>query len=410
MRTEDELISALRQAAVAAPEPDLLKGVARRRRGRTRRRAQALAVAAVVVAAVVAVAGTTVATRISPHRGGGEVAVGVTSKTAVPEPPLKITKGTIDQFWSQELFKMPAESSDGWRYRPITAISATEVLLSAESSFEKAGRIEVYDSRSGTSRVVTDVPSTPGLRNSFMQRATVEGATMAWYTSASNPDGTKVTELWQAPLAGGEAKLIATLTGGAAGLDAISINGDDVYWSTQQGGVWRLPFAGGTPEPVPGGAGLHLIRWPWASDRGTLPAKDNQAQVTDLTNGGQTSSIVIPERATGVRCGPSWCYGQGDRSSFAQRIDGSAYMKLPGTGFAPMFGLSPYPILDRFLLGPNGIFDLDARRLGEYDTVRGLPGTGTSSEPSSIVYWGTTKGNKPRDYWVLNLAAVPPAQ
>ena len=43
MRTEDELISALRQAAVAAPEPDLLKGVARRRRGRARRRAQALA-------------------------------------------------------------------------------------------------------------------------------------------------------------------------------------------------------------------------------------------------------------------------------------------------------------------------------------------------------------------------------
>ncbi|MBB6346396.1 hypothetical protein ACWGH8_13665 [Nonomuraea muscovyensis] len=37
-------------------------------------------------------------------------------------------------------------------------------------------------------------------------------------------------------------------------------------------------------------------------------------------------------------------------------------------------------------------------------------GIGVSSEPSTILYWGSTKDQRPREYRMLNLAAVPPAQ
>jgi hypothetical protein len=410
MRTEDELIGALRQAAGVVPEPDLLKGIARLRRRRARRRAQALAVAAVVVAVA---AGTTVATRISPHRGGGEAAAPVTSTTLPPWPPVKITKGTVEKLWPRALFKMPAKNADGWRYRPITGISATEVLVSAESSFEKAGRLEIYDSETGKARVVTEVPATPGLRRNFMQRTSADGRTVAWYSTASKPDGTRVAELWQAPLAGGDAKLVGTLTGAHADLEAIAVNGDNVFWSTVQGGVWRLPLAGGTPEPIPGGAGLHLIRWPWASDTPMVNmAQDdrNQTKVVDLTTGGYTMAVAMPDGAKDLRCGPFWCDGSRDGATLVQRIDGSARSTLAGVGGQVTAGLSPYPILDRFVQLGNGILDLETGRLASYDNPGDWEGVGTSSEASTIIYWGVTKSDKPDDFWVLNLAAVPPAQ
>ncbi|GGO77928.1 hypothetical protein [Nonomuraea cavernae] len=67
----------------------------------------------------------------------------------------------------------------------------------------------------------------------------------------------------------------------------------------------------------------------------------------------------------------------------------------------------PYPILDRFLLADLGVYDLETNKLIFIDQ---LYGGGRYSEPNPILYWGTTKADKPDRYWVLNLAAVPPAQ
>ncbi len=239
MRTENDLIAALREGADDAPMPDLIAGVARLRRRRGRRRTHLLA-----AAAVIAVASTSTAVTLR----GGEVAPAhpaVTTSASVAPPsggpiapaPAKISTVRAADIWPEALFTMPAKNADGWRYRPITALSATEVLLSAESSFERAGRFEIYDSSSGKSRVVTAAPKNPDLKGYITQTATVDGRNMAWFSFGQQADGTPVRDIWTVPLAGGQARLVTTRTGADASIDAIAINGDRVSWSLVEGGV-----------------------------------------------------------------------------------------------------------------------------------------------------------------------------
>ncbi|MEU7744298.1 hypothetical protein [Nonomuraea sp. NPDC049158] len=415
MRTEDELSGALRDAADRAPELDLLAGVGERRRRRTRRRAQLLAAAAVV--GVVSTS-TVVAQGVFSSGGGEEAAAMPTTTmtvtkphptrtvTATPRPTTQAMGTPISKLWPQALFQMPAKNADGWRYRPITGINATEVLLNAESSFEKAGKIEVYDTKTGKSRVVTEVTATPGLKRNFQQAASTDGKNVVWYSTASK-NGTPIAELWWAPLPGGKAKRAATLTGGDAAVDAVGVDGENIVWSMRKGGVFQVPFTGGTPSRVPKAEGLHLIGWPWASDvgEGTNEGERNQSKIVNLADGTVTK-IAIKGGTKGLRCGSVWCVGRRGSVPFVQRIDGTGDKKQ-GFGF---MGLRPYPILDRFLQRFGGVYDLNTDKLARMGGSGSWSGVGTSSEPSTIIYWGTTKGDKPDKYWVLNLAAVPPAQ
>ncbi|MCA2228616.1 hypothetical protein [Nonomuraea aurantiaca] len=410
MRTEDELSGALRDAADRAPELDLLVGLGKRRRRRTRRRAQLLA-----AAAVVGVVGTsTVVAQGAFSSGGGEEAA-ATSTTTRPKPektmtvtprPQTQTKGTpVGKLWPQALFQMPAKNADGWRYRPITGINATEVLLAAEPSADKAGKIEVYDAKTGKSRVVTAIPRTRGLKQYFTQTVSTDGTNVVWCSIASK-DGTTVAELWWAPLSGGKAKLAVTLTGGGAAVEAIGVDGESVVWSTRKGGVYRKPFTNGAPNRVPKSDGLHLISWPWAGDASTDDEEFekfgyNQSKIVNLADGTVTK-VVIKDGMKDMRCGPVWCRGRQGTTSVVQRVDGTGDKKLPK-------GFGMYAILDRFLRSADTVYDLNTGRLARIETPGGWSSNGISSEPSRILYGGTTKGKVDR-YWVLNLAAVPPAQ
>ncbi|MEU7832443.1 MULTISPECIES: hypothetical protein [unclassified Nonomuraea] len=411
MRTEDELSGALRDAAYQAPELDLLAGVGARRRRRTRRRAQLFA-----AVAVVAVVGTsTVVAQGTFSSGGGEEAA-VTSTTTRPEPEKTITvtprpqtqaKGTpVGKLWPQAVFQMPAKNADGWRYRPITGINATEVLLMAAPSSGKLGKIEVYDTKAGKSRVVTEIPRTRGLEQYFLQTASTDGTNVVWFSSGSK-GGNAVTELWWAPLSGGKAKLAVTLTGGDEAVEAIGVDGESVVWSPRKGGVYRKPFANGAPNRVPKSDGLQLISWPWAGDASTddeefeTPGR-NQSKVVNLADGTVTK-VVIKDGMKDLRCGPVWCRGRQGTTSVVQHVDGTGVKKLPK-------GFRMYAILDRFLRSADTVYDLNTGELARIETTGGWSSDGISSEPSTILYGGTTKGGNPDKYWVLNLAAVPPAQ
>ncbi|MFI6324610.1 hypothetical protein ACIBG8_44285 [Nonomuraea sp. NPDC050556] len=396
MRTEEELGSALRQAAERAPERDLLQGLGARRRRRSRRRAQAVLAAAAVVTVM---GGTAVAF----SRGGGEAA-------AQPEPePSAIVETTpsegrpIEEVWPQAIFTMPAKNADGWRYRPITALSATEILLNAESSFEKAGAIEVYNTETRTARVVTKVPVTPGLKKYFPQDTAHDAANLAWYVNAETKDGTAVREIWTAPLAGGDARMVATFTGEHKLMDSIALDGENVVWGEDGRELWTIPLTGGEPRKFATGASL--IDWPWLSD---VPAEmnSNQSTVKNIATG-ETREIKAPQGAIDLRCGPTWCVGRTNEGGFMQRVDGTGFRKS-GDGFA--FGLRPYPILDRFTGEANGAHDLATGTYVTWKRPGNSFGVGTSPEPSTIIYWDATKGDKPDEYRVVNLAAVPPAQ
>uniref|UniRef100_UPI003F4947A4 hypothetical protein n=1 Tax=Nonomuraea bangladeshensis TaxID=404385 RepID=UPI003F4947A4 len=423
----------LRQAAERAPEPDLLARIGERRRQRNRRRAQLLAAAAVVAVMGVGTAATKgifvrdgegIGTADQPpaeedrgavaeptvtvtHRlGKGHKTAGPTitrTVTATPRGPAAVPVGRL---WPKALFQMPAKNADGWRYRPVTGINATEVLLMAESSFEKAGKIEIYNVKTGKARLVTVVPTTKGLKEYYPQRATTDGTNVTWYATGTDKNRNRVAEIWWAPLSGGKAQKIYTTTEYA--IDAIGLDGGQVVWSAVKGGVQRKPLVGSTTELL-SDENLHLIRWPWASDVGDGPdaRETNQTKIVNLAKGTETRIAVKPG-TTGLRCGPTWCRGRLDNRVIIQRPDGSGFRRLPEAAF--MSGLSPYPILDRFLESGDTVYDVNTGKQAAITRVGNWSGVGTSSEASTILYWGATKEQKPAKYWVLNLAAVPTEQ
>ncbi|MFI7438675.1 hypothetical protein [Nonomuraea indica] len=440
MRSEEDLIRTLRTAAGHAGSDGLASAVAARRRVRRVRQRIQMVLAA---AAVVVVAGATAAVL---SRGGEQVrpAVTVTAVPATPTPKEAVVKQKIRpaaEVWPEAVFTMPAKSADGWRYRPVTGLSATEVLLSAESSFEKAGRLEVYDSAAKSARVLGDVPAPEGVKGYFVQDFEVGEQHIAWYgTTPNSPD--KWADFWIMPRVGGQAKRVGEVTGPMSEVDRIGVTGDSVVWSVHQGGVYRMPLTGGTPERV--ADELHLMSWPLAvgyADGGENRGRRHD-RVVDLETG-QTVTVPAPAKVTSLTCGPVWCYGAAGDRTIVQRHDGSDRKDLPAE--VRMHGMTEL-LGDRFAL-------LTAYRSGDpakeyvplaatYDPVTGLMGgmsrmpsdgggagfgRGISSSPSTIVYWDedvrssqvctTKEGAKVceakelgggKEFTVLNVAAVTP--
>ncbi|GAA2376595.1 hypothetical protein [Nonomuraea africana] len=173
------------------------------------------------------------------------------------------------------------------------------------------------------------------------------------------------------------------------------MNGEHIYWSERDGTVWRLPSAGGTPKMI--AAGLHLVDWPWASDVGELEHEKNQTKVVNLETG-ETRQVAAAAGAEGLRCGPTWCVGQG----LVQRVDGTratrAYVSTP---------LSGYPVLDRYVGLVKEVLDLETgTKLTFPENPTSWSGVGISSAPSTIRYWGATKGDEPDEFRMVNLRAA----
>ncbi|MGW3346748.1 TolB family protein [Nonomuraea rubra] len=389
MRSEDELIGALRAAGEHAPDDggELLAGVALRRRRRTRRRVRVLAAAAAVVVLSVGIRGVLLS-------GGGE---GDLATTPAPEPPAP-RSAPVEELWPDAVFTLPMEAPDGARRVPMTGISPTEVLVLARMpGMDARGRLEVYDTTAGRSRLVAELPRS---RQFVIPSVAADGRNVVWQVSA----GKSVREIWTAPLAGGRARLVTELTGGRSDLDAISVNDDQVIWSERSGGVWRVPLAGGAPDRIAAADGLHLLRWPWASDAPAGPdlGDRNQTVLVDLTLITSHEVDSLPE-AKGVRCGPHWCLGRRAGGSFLQRINGSDLRAIDGV-FGHPKPLSMAPLLNRFVPLKNGVHDIAT---GSTATIEARTlALGAAGEPSTVIYWSERRGS----YEVLNLAAVPSAQ
>ncbi|TMR09988.1 hypothetical protein ETD86_41460, partial [Nonomuraea turkmeniaca] len=367
MRTEDELTGALRAAAERAPgEGDLLSGVETLRRRRTRRRVRMLAAASAVVVLGMAV-------RSVVPSGGGEVEVATTPN---PTATLGMNAVPADGLWPTAVLTVPTTNADGMRYQPITGISATEVLLLA-ASLEEGTRIELYDAATKRARVVTEVPMKP---TAVPPIVTADGENVAWI-SYGRKNGVSVRGIWTAPLSGGKARLITTISGRRADIDSLAVNGDRVFWSERRGDVWGVPLSGGASERIPAGRGLRLLRWPWASDAPAGPDDSvrSQSRVVDLTNG-STIEVVTPSGARGLRCGPFWCLGHDETGSFLQRIDGSSIRRLDDRGSWGRLAMAP--VLNRFAVSDDGIYDIAT---GQWVATEGR-WTALSAGQPTIVY------------------------
>ncbi|GIH93897.1 hypothetical protein Psi01_45270 [Planobispora siamensis] len=426
-RSEADLVRTLAKAADSAPEPvrDLLGAIERRRVRRTRRRAQSI----LAVAAVIAVigGGTAVARGVFPHRGGeGPILADATATAAAETPtssgpkptPKPSRSGTrapgaairpAAEVWPAAVSKIPAKSADGWKYRPITALSATELLLAAESSFEKAGRLEVYDTASRSRTVLAETPGPEGVKGYFMQSADVGAEHVVWYGTTPN-NGDKWADFWVVPRSGGTARQIGEVTGEQAEVQAVGVSADSVVWSVDKGGIYRMPLSGGAPERIGGTDGLHLLSWPWATDVGERDFQKSQTELVNLETM-QTFEVRASDGMTAFRCGLEWCFGSGDSEDnrvVAERMDGSQRRTLPG-----LYAMGGRDLLARDfgLFHVSGVVGRDER--GEeiedhsvpvaalYDPATGKLagigksdgkggggyGHGTSSSPTSIIYW-----------------------
>ncbi|GAB2477427.1 hypothetical protein GCM10027187_51380 [Streptosporangium sandarakinum] len=418
-RNEEDLVRALRGAADDAPEPvgDLPTAITERRRRRSHRRARSVLAAAAVL--VVIGGGTAVARDVFPS-GGGE-GVSITGAAADPSSPVadpseaagktpEVSVDPVAEVWPKAVSTIPAKAADGWKYRPITGLSATELLLTAESSFEKAGRLEVYDTAARKSTVLAEMPGPPGVKGYFVQGVEVGADSIAWWGETPN-NRDEWADFWVVPRTGGTARQVGEVTGAQAHVERIGVTADFVFWSVRAGGVYRMPLTGGSPEYITGTDGLHLLSWPWAFDvangREGEDWDRNQTKLFNLETG-QTTVVNAPDGARGLRCGPAWCFGASGDESIVQRTDGSDRRTLPGLSNM----MEHTPLAGRFaffsLSGVTGrdaageeIEDAHAPLAVVYDPVTGRTagvgkrnpsggggiGTGTSSSPTSIIYW-----------------------
>ncbi|MEO3874009.1 hypothetical protein ABGB18_34815 [Nonomuraea sp. B12E4] len=417
MRSEEDLVRTMRAAAEQAGGHDLAYGVARRRRARRTRQRMQVLLAAV---AVVAVAGGTTAV-LSGEGRRAEPAVTVS-------PPLIKAAGEL---WPQAIVKVPMRNAKGWKMHPVTSLSATEVLLAPESGFEKGGRLEAYDSASGKTRVLGDVPSPR--KGYYLQQFAVGRQYVAWFgETPRNSD--KWADFWIIPREGGKARRVGEV---AADVESIGLTDDSLVWSVKEGGVHRMPLTGGAPERLPGTDGLHLASWPWANARAGQSPISNVTRVVNLETG-RSSDVAIPDGVEMMQCNAQWCVGRRHGLAVVQRVNGSGRRTLPATllpmdpwwlvgdryaifrVYDPKNSRSPGPIAVLYDLATGTMAGLSERTPGVRGGIvrRGSP----ASSPPNVVIWDADQeydevcrneactvkargGGK--EYTVLNLAAVP---
>ncbi|MFD9944526.1 hypothetical protein ACFWYW_48585 [Nonomuraea sp. NPDC059023] len=318
MRSEEDLVRTLRAAAdQAKPLPGgQTEAVAARRRGHKKGQWARMALAAAAV--VVLVGGTAFAL----SSGGGQAGPATQITTTNTANPIQ----HVTAAWPEAIAKVPRVASNGWKYRPVATISPTEILLVADKSFEKAGRVAVYDMTTKTTRELGEVPEPK--RGYFVQEWASNDQQIVWY--GETPNNKDVwADIWVMPRAGGEPRRLTELTGDQARIEVLSVTADHVVWSVRAGGVYRIPLTGGEPEKIQGTDDLHLNAWPWAFAFG--PGKQGERNQTRLVNleTGNSMDISLLEGDKGVICNENRCIGTGDSGAFSQGPQGDSRKVLP---------------------------------------------------------------------------------
>ncbi|MFI6534776.1 hypothetical protein ACIBHY_20140 [Nonomuraea sp. NPDC050547] len=318
MRSEEDLVRTLRAAAdQAKPLPGgLTEAVVARRRGHKKAQWARMALAAAAV--VVLAGGTAFALSSGGGQAGPATQVTVTSTT---EPVAHVTEA-----WPEAIAKVPRVASNGWKYRPVAAIGPAEILLAADQSFEKAGRVAVYDMASKATHDLGAVPDPR--RGYFVQDWAGDDKHVVWY--GETPNNKDIwADIWVMPRTGGEARRLTELTGDQAQIEVLNVTADHVVWSVRKGGVYRIPLTGGEPEKIQGTDDLHLNAWPWAFAFG--PGKQSERNQTRLVNleTGDSTDVSLLEGDEGVICNEYKCVGTQDGGMFSQGPQGDSRNLLP---------------------------------------------------------------------------------
>jgi hypothetical protein len=338
---EDVLRRTLGHASQRAPQaPSSLSAQitthSLRRRARVQALVAAVAVAVVASGAVVAVRGSDspAPTVVNPTQAPS-------SATATPapsgEPTSEAPSGKqasethepIEKVWPQAVWKIPAKLPGIRKYQPRIFIDDHTLLLETWESFEKANAIYAYDLDGGQVRKIADIRTPKGV---FASGYTAGAGRIVWQT-INQVDGSRATEFWSAPIAGGQPTVINTVTPVKGGGDHLTVVGDKLAFSVFEGGVFTVPLGGGTVEPVTGADRHHILRWPWVGTPGeSTPNRETSFEDLFNVETGERSKAVVRPGEENVRCGVTTCTGDRQGSpSFYRLRDGSQERDLPGS-------------------------------------------------------------------------------
>jgi hypothetical protein len=324
-------------------------------------------------------------------KAGASPALHRLKKTAVPP---------MEKVWPQAIHRLSKKLPNGHAYHPLTFLDDHTLLVSTESSFEKADALYAYDLHKHTARQITTVV-TPPKTQMFASYFTTGDGYVAW-AIAGHYGG----EVWAAPLTGGKAHRVART--GTSTPDHLAIDGGNVYWSlVRSPGVYRAPIAGGDARLVGGTGSEYILQWPWVgSPRDSLgTAAGVRFATAKNVKTGETRSARLTDRAA-WHCGPTWCVGQKNFVTEAQRRDGSGRHAIPDV---ESMSAVP-PSLDRFVItspagGTIAVYDLETGRIGDLGVTseKKLPSTWVRpQEPGNPLYYTVTDGG----YVLVDLAAI----
>lgn len=422
---ETAIARTLSTAAHRAPglPPDVLHRVELRDRRRHRRRVAIAGLAVLVVAAgsVAAVRGLT-----GDLRPSGPASKAAATPDATKVPPL----ATV---WPQAVHTVAAKLSDGRGYQPITLIDENWLLVSTQASFENRNELWALHLTSREERRVARIPAPRPRTAIFASHFTVGSGHVVWWTSYTK-DGKQYTDIWKAPVGGGDATLVTTASGvfGTTYLDGdrLAVANDTVYWSRSshnsgEHAVWRVPLAGGEPEKVPGTEGHYIISLPWVGKpgdreaRGCQPVRACESDPATLWLYRELRNIDTGERRSAETsgmpkavCGVTYCLEldpeQSGAGSKVRHRDGSGVRVLPGVigvGAPPGTTL---PGLDRFVvLRTTGkralLYDLRTGRGADLGPITGTAPPNTRLPEDRLVHW---PGKDGKTYVVVDLAAI----
>jgi hypothetical protein len=391
---EETLRRTFGQAAGQAPRlpallPERLERIHRRRRRRAR--------VALAAAAVVLVAGGAVA--VTP---GGDTMTAVTASETHSATPAE----HVEKVWPEAVRKVPAKGPDGASWRPRTFIDDRTLLVTAPAGFDPPTAVYAYDLDDSSRRKIADLPPLKGTL-SFANGFAVGNGHVVWWTGTKD----RVAHLWAVPVDGGTAKLVADQSikeGDGSGIDSLTVADGKIVFSLYTGGVFAVPLEGGTVEPVEGGAGMHLLAWPWIGTPGWggEPHGTEFARILNVETGETRTAVTHPGEVI-QSCGVTICLGStSDYQTFFRHRDGSSQKMVPARVSTP----TP-PTQDRFYISVYGDGKLEG--VGLYDLNTGESGdlgiqgdgsfiSGPSNDPTGRLF-SYTLGD---DLYMIDLAKI----
>ncbi|MGH3728842.1 MAG: hypothetical protein ACRDTU_08825 [Micromonosporaceae bacterium] len=426
----DQLETALTRTLSGAAErgPDPRPGLLDEVEGRFRRRRRTRYAAVAGVAAFAVVAGSAIAAGVltTPGTPPGPDVVGVPAAAPGDEPP-------VADVWPEAYHKLPTRLADGRSYSVEGMIDDHRLLILMNAGAEDASELWALDLKTNKAHRLVRLPAPADGHDHYASHFTIGSGHIVWWELYTRR-GEQFTKIWKAPVTGGDPTLVGDVAGGYGVSSAIGdrfvVHDENIYFSSgNEGGVRKVPLAGGEATAVPDTDGYHIVQWPWLGQPGGRLA--NASACDDSTEQPCRSSEDLAKSRTfttlknvetgdvrdadvgdleSVVCGLTYCLGLVDGSAVARTRDGSDTVRLPTDGGPGM--MSP-PAWDRFVVVVPTVRD---RSPELFDIRSGTSGSlgikandGSMTIPSSgpadqrWIVWSTDDDTT---YHLLDLAAI----